>query len=151
MCNFLFYLYIVDETKNLPLDNYNFATCISSRIMKCNRVVANTFRKHISPFGVTSSQLGILFFISKSQGVNQKKIADFLILEKSTVNRNLTRLIEKRYLRYTDGAILNLTPEGYSFVEKVAPHWCEAMNEIKEVLKSEGEEALNMLVSKLIS
>lgn len=123
--------------------------CISRKISICNRIVANTFRKHLRPFKITDSQLSILFVLSKGESVNQKKLGDLLQLEKSTVNRNLDRLFAKKYINYNKFTHIILTARGKAFLNKVIPSWELAMEELQNVLKQNGVSALNLVVKKL--
>lgn len=118
-------------------------------MMQCNRIVANVFRKHLKQFDITDSQLSILFIVTKAKAVNQKRIADALYLEKSTVNRNLKRLIDKGYITYIEGNQLRITDQGLQFLEQVIPHWDQAMEEIRAILNPDGETALNLIAFKL--
>lgn len=131
------------------LDHFNPSDCISGKVMKCNRIVANLFRKHLTQFNITDSQLSILFVISKAKNSNQKKISELLYLEKSTVNRNIKRLLEQEIIAYTNGKDLELTEEGKQLLNNVIPHWEKAMAEIKILLDEEGENALNLLTTQL--
>ena len=139
------------KTKYPNIENCNPSGCISRKMMMCNRIVANVFRKYLSPFKVTDSQLSILFILAKGTDINQKKLADFLSLEKSSVNRNLKRLLSNKLITYSSGTTLALTKEGKSFLEKVIPQWNKAMAEIKSILDEDGENHLNLLVQKLSS
>ncbi|QYJ67401.1 MarR family winged helix-turn-helix transcriptional regulator [Flavobacterium litorale] len=137
------------ETIYTHIASCNPTLCISGKINRCTRIIGNVFRKHLKDFNITSSQLSVLFVIMKNKEVNQKKVSDVLYLEKSTVNRNLNRLVKSSYV-YTDEHLkLKITEKGYEFLEKVIPQWNKAMDEIREKIKPEGEEALNILLSTL--
>jgi len=131
------------------IDNFNPSTCISGKMMKCNRIIANVFRKHLAPFHITDSQLSILFIITKANDTNQKKISDILYLEKSTVNRNLKRLLDNNYIMYTEGSYLSITDPGKVFLEELIPHWNTAMKELKLLLSNEGVNSLDFLSKQL--
>ncbi len=118
-------------------------------MMQCNRIVANVFRKYLQPLGITDSQLSILFVVTKGKSVNQKKLSDFLYLDKSTVNRNITRLFKEGYIYREETKFLHTTKKGKQFLEKVVPQWDLAMEEIREILGKEGEYALLLLKNKL--
>ncbi|MDA9773807.1 MarR family transcriptional regulator [Saprospiraceae bacterium] len=111
-------------------------------------MIANIFRKHLKEFDITDSQLSILFFVTKSQNVNQKSISDFLISEKSTVNRNLKRLTDKGLISFNKRH-LDTTREGKQLLERIIPSWNHAMKEVKEIIGDEGEIALDTMYSKL--
>ncbi len=131
------------------LEKCNPSTCISSMMMKCNRIVANIFRKHLKLFGITDSQLSMLFTITKAQDVNQKKLSDKLFMEKSTVNRNINRLMDHGYIEMSDSKLLKTTEKGRRLLEDVLPHWNKAMEETREVLNVEGINALAVVMNKL--
>ena len=132
------------------LDSCNPLTCISGKIMKCNRIVASLFRKHLKPFGITNSQLSTLFIISKAPNPSQKMLSEKMYMDKSTVNRNLKRLIDNGYVVKLNIHDLQTTIKGKKLLEKVIPHWDKAMSEIRELLEDEGELALNTVLQKLI-
>lgn len=131
------------------LESCNPKSCISGQVMKCNRIIANVFRKYLSPFNITDSQLSMLFVISKINEVTQKNISEILYLEKSTVNRNLKRLKEKNYISLDQKVFISITEEGKVFLEQLIPEWNLAMKEIREVIGKEGENALNLLTKQL--
>src|SRR5690606_35222287 len=140
----------------LPMDFNNLAsfnpqTCISGKVMRLSRITANVFRKYLKPYDITDSQLSILFILSKKGGLTQKQLSDIAILEKSTLNRNLKRLFDKNYVSRADFPIIQITKEGKKFVNKIIPEWDKAMKEIRDILGTEGEDALNILYSKLLN
>ena len=144
------YFYTMGNKKKYPnIEKCNPTVCISGNMMKCNRIVANIFRKHLKPFGITDSQLSILFVVTKVKMVNQKKISEILFLEKSTVNRNITRLIDHQYIAFDNKLFLNTTEKGQQFLEEVLPHWDIAMQEIRGILGNEGTEAIALIANKL--
>lgn len=93
--------------------------------------------------------MSILFMVTKAKEVNQKKLATRLYMEKSTVNRNISRLIDRGYIMMDDQMMLHTTEEGKQVLEKIIPHWEMAMQESKEVLGQEGMEAVSLLTEKL--
>ncbi len=125
------------------------ATCISGNMMKCNRIVANIFRKYLKPFGITDSQLSILFVVTKASEVNQKKLSDRLFMEKSTVNRNITRLMNQQYIEMNGQRYLHTTKKGKQFLEKILPHWDLAMREVQDILERDGVAALSTILNRL--
>ena len=137
------------EIKYPNIEKCDPRTCISGSMMKCNRIIASIFRKHLKPFSVTDSQLSILFVVTKVNGVNQKRITEILFMEKSTVNRNIVRLIDNKYISFDKNLFLKTSKKGKRFLEKVLPHWDLAMNEMRTILGKEGTEALSIIKTKL--
>jgi DNA-binding MarR family transcriptional regulator len=123
--------------------------CISRKMKTCDRAIANIFRKHLHPLDITDSQLSILFLITKRGPLAQKDLVTLLILEKSTVTRNIKRLLDKNYIKKDAQKNLSMTPTGKDFLEQVIPHWEQAMTETKTILGQEGIENLDALLHKL--
>lgn len=137
------------EFKNI--NQFNPKSCISGQVNRINRVIANIFRTYLSPFNITDSQLTILFILSKRDDLNQKKLCDIALLEKSTLNRNLKRLYEKKYISKANSPILSITVEGKHFVNSVIPEWEKAMKEVRAIIEPDGENALHLLHTKLLT
>ncbi|MEL6922476.1 MAG: MarR family winged helix-turn-helix transcriptional regulator [Bacteroidota bacterium] len=136
---------------NFPnIERLDARSCISSKMRKCHRVVAEVFRKYLMPFDITSSQLSILFVVAKVEGVTQSQLAAWLILEKSTVSRNMKRLLSRKLIQKESNQQLQLTHGGKMLLEQIIPEWEKAMAEIKLRLKDEGETALNILTAQLL-
>lgn len=132
------------------LSKCNPINCISSKMMRCNRIVANIFRKHLQGTDITNSQLSILFYVAKSKNVTQTDISIFLVMEKSTVNRNIKRLLSKGYLDSEFNSGLNTTNKGNRVLEKIIPKWNNAMSEAEKILGKVGLSSLNIIQTKLI-
>ncbi len=131
------------------LSSFNPSICISKKVKTIQRITANVFRKHLSAFNVTDSQLSILFVISKNPAISQSKICEILVLEKSSLSRNLQRLLSLSYIEKSADGKLSASAKGLEFVRSVIPAWEAAMAEIKTLLEDEGENALNIVLNKL--
>lgn len=131
------------------LDTVDPSTCLSGKMNRISRLTANIFRKHLHDFDTTSSQLTLLFVLLKSGGKTQKEITDMLFLEKSSLNRNLNKLFEKKYATKDEFPIIKIAHEGKVLLDEVIPHWEAAMKEIRSLLHTDGEEAVNTILTKL--
>lgn len=130
--------------------SFNPKDCISGKMMRLNRVTARIFRKYLSPFGITDSQLTLLFILSKLNTLNQKKLSDITRLEKSSLNRNLKRLLDSGLVTKAAFPIIKITPKGKHLVVKILPEWEKAMAEISQLLGDDGKEALDLVAKKLL-
>jgi len=137
------------ENEYPNLSSCNPQVCISGKIMKCNRKVASVFRKHLKPFNITNSQLSTLFIIGKAPNPSLKVLSSMMYMDKSTVNRNLKRLLDHKLIVKLNIHDLRITTKGKILLETVIPHWENAMKEIRELLEEEGESALNIVLQKL--
>jgi len=93
------------------------------------------------PFGLRGSMVSILFIIGKRKGINQKSIADALVLDQSTMSRDLKKLVNKGWVIIKKGADprqsqLELTKEGCLLLEEVSPLWAELHHKVEGILGS---------------
>lgn len=120
--------------------------------MRLNRITGNIFRKYLSPFGITDSLTSIMFVLSKHEdGLIQNQIATIVQLEKSSLSRNLKRLIDQGYIEKNDSSKIVITLNGKKLIEQVIPEWQKAMDEIRSYIGQDGEEALSTLLNNLIN
>lgn len=128
--------------------------CVGSRLSKLSRVFNKLYAGHLKEAGVTLTQVTILFSIAGMQPVEQRDIGKFHQLERSTVTRDLERLVERNYIQKTPGGIspiLEMTKEGEAFLAVFAPLWAKAQEEALAQLGTEGQKALNTLINILDS
>lgn len=131
------------------IEKTDFSACLAGKVGRISRLTSNIFRKHLSKHDITESQLSILFITSKMKEITQKQICDIYFLEKSTVSRNLKRLVEKGYLEEKQLPRIVITKAGLDFVTEVIPSWNNAMAEIKAELGENGVNAIDEVISKL--
>lgn len=131
------------------VDNCDPRMCINSKISRSQRIISGIFRKHLKDFGITSSQLSMLFVLSKKGSTSQQELADILYLEKSSVSRNKLRMLKEGLLE-KQGLNLNISKAGLTLLNQVIPCWDKAMKEAKTKLASEGLKALDSVVNQLI-
>ncbi|WP_425391863.1 MarR family winged helix-turn-helix transcriptional regulator [Ekhidna sp.] len=135
---------------NYPLlDSTDPTTCLSGKISRISRITANIFRKHIKTYGLSNSQMSLLFVLSKRRDLTQKELCDILFMEKSTLNRNLKRLVDHGYVTKKDFPAFNITEVGKAHLEQAIPAWRHAMKEIRSLLLEDGEEAVDTILTKL--
>lgn len=131
------------------IDSFDPRECLSGRISRIHRLTATIFRKYITPFDVTNSQLTLLFILSKNTGLTQKQLSDMAKLEKSSLHRNLNRLLVHQYLDKMNFPKIALTEKGRKLVNTIIPEWEKAMAEIREVIGHDGESSINEIHQKL--
>ncbi|MFT6810250.1 MAG: DNA-binding MarR family transcriptional regulator [Saprospiraceae bacterium] len=58
-------------------------------------MVDGAYQSKLIAFGLKGSMLSILFIIGKQELVSQKFIADILLLDQSTMSRDIKKLVSK--------------------------------------------------------
>ena len=130
---------------------YDLEHCIGNRLRALSRIVDKQYRLKLKAFDITESQLSILFALRKMGKVEQGKIGETLVLERSTVSRNV-KLLEKREIitRTSDyRPEIELTTKGDELVNTLIPIWKNLMDDLMTKLGLEGLSPLETLENKL--
>jgi DNA-binding MarR family transcriptional regulator len=128
--------------------------CIAFRLRLVNRAITKLYNEAYRKHGVTVSQMNILVAVCRMGQVKQQAICRSLHLDKSTLSRDVVRMLERRWLRSLpgeDGRTNDLvaTAEGEKLLERTMPAWLEAQRQAKALLRKEGLLGLEHAVSTL--
>jgi len=130
---------------------YNVEQCIGNRLRCLSRIVDKDFRSSLKVFDITESQLSILFALTKLGKVEQGKIGEALVLERSTVSRNV-KILERRGIIIKSSDYrpeIELTQKGHDLVQTIMPIWESLMDKFIDKLGNEGMENIKSLEQKL--
>lgn len=130
---------------------YDLEHCIGNRLRALSRIVDKQYRQKLKAFDITESQLSILFALKKLGKIEQGKIGEALVLERSTVSRNV-KLLEKREIITRTSEYrpeIELTSKGDELVNTLIPIWETLMDDLMTKLGNEGLTPLEKLESKL--
>ncbi|HEY1065178.1 MAG TPA: MarR family winged helix-turn-helix transcriptional regulator [Pirellulales bacterium] len=118
------------------------AHCLAGRVRVLNRVITSIYDDALRPFGVRVSQMGILTAIAAAGPLRQVDVCKLLHLEKSTLSRDLERLLESGWVCSTKGkgraVNLEITPAGRDMLASVVPAWHLAQAKATELLTPAG-------------
>ena len=140
------------ETPNF--DRINPIECVNGKVKRLHRTVDALYQSVLKPFGLKGSMLSMLFVIGKRNGINQKQVAVQLVLDQSTVSRNLKQFEQKGWLEVKKGddprsSTLHLTEEGYALLEEVVPLWEEVHNKVTKQLGEFNIQQLDLTLAAL--
>ena len=113
-----------------------------------SRKLAKVFRNHFSKLNVSNSQVGIFLILHNKGELSQSEIGKYMELERSTVSRDLVRLVDNGFLyKSKDGVSpkVGLTKKGKELAEKISIEWQKGYTDAKELLGDKGMEALKEL------
>ena len=118
--------------------------CIGFRLRMLGRVVTALYDDALRPHGLRVSQLSILTALGWSRGLRPSDLARLLHMDKSTVTRDVKRLLKRGWLEQVRGDdarthTLILTEAGDAMLEKVLPAWREAQARATALL---GEQTI---------
>ena len=126
--------------------------CLASKAILSMRSLSNIYKKYLRPHNITQSQLGILMVIAHCGKIPQAELGRIMMLDRSTVTRDLKRLIE-RGLVEREGTVnrlnIEMTEQGLNHLENILPDWEKALGESKKILGEDGMAALELVLAKL--
>lgn len=130
---------------------HNLQDCIGSRLRRLSRITDGYYRKQLSNFSITENQLTILFALRKMGKIEQGKIGQALVLERSTVSRNVKLLEKKDFIIKTIGnrPEIELSKKGNELVQTLIPLWENAMDDLIEKIGGKGMQYIRELEKKL--
>ena len=111
------------------------------------------FRGHFSKLNVSNSQVGIFMILLEKGETSQDKLGKMMELERSTISRDLVRLVDQGYLyKVKDGKspLLGLTKKGKELACKVKLEWEKGYNESRDLLGDKGLAALKELEKRVL-
>ncbi len=130
--------------------------CLAGRARLISRAVSTIYDDALRPHGITTAQMGILVAVSALGQPRSSDVAKTLCLEKSTLSRNLDRMIDHGWLEIVSGddarsQRLRATSKGARLVEKVAPAWQTAQRRARTLLGEKGAATLQRVGDKLMA
>lgn len=127
-------------------------TCVSTRVRQLSRIVTRVYDDAMRPHGITGSQFTLLTQLASRDGITAVEIGQDLDIEKSTLSRNLKRLLTLGLIIMDPpagrrGRGLHLTPKGESAIRTAYPVWQDAQRRALSALGPESRSILDGLLS----
>jgi DNA-binding MarR family transcriptional regulator len=119
-------------------------SCMGMRVRRAARVVGNYYDVHLKSVGLKGTQFTLLNAIFLNPSITITQLADLLLLNRTTLNRNLKPLERQGLVRTSPGKdqrtrVLKLTQEGSSLLQSALPLWLEAQTGVVETLGARTE------------
>ncbi|KAB0571733.1 winged helix-turn-helix transcriptional regulator [Brucella pituitosa] len=125
--------------------------CFCILLRQAARKSSSVYDQALAPLGINVAQFSLLRKISRAQSISLTELARLADLDRSTMGRNAKVLQRMDLVEQTPGedhreTHIALTAMGRDLVERGAPLWDEAQEEIEAKLGSEGVEQLLTLL-----
>ncbi|MEO6548640.1 MAG: MarR family winged helix-turn-helix transcriptional regulator [Ferruginibacter sp.] len=136
------------------IESIDPASCINSRLRRLARMATHVYERELQQFELRSSQISILMMVGKTGTTNQKEVADFLFIEKSTLSRDLKKLTDRKLIGISKGADarhsqLGLTKKGHELLEELIPAWKKVHDKVEKTLGSFSLESIDTITKAL--
>ena len=128
-------------------------SCIATRVRQLSRIITRVYDDALRSHKITASQFTLLTQLAQQDGITAVEIGHTLDIEKSTLSRNLKRLLALGHITMDPpagrrGRGLHLTPKGEGVIAKAYPVWRDAQTKTVRVLGPESRSTLDHLLSQ---
>lgn len=125
--------------------------CTCANLRKAARVVTQAYDAALQPVGLKATQFTLLATLTKLGDKPLTRLADALVMDRTTLTRNLKPLVREGYIRIDqeeDQRIrkVSLTNAGKDVFDKARPRWERAQSKIQGTL---GQERWSDLLNGL--
>ena len=127
-------------------------SCIALRVRRMSRIVTRVYDDALRGLGITASQYTLLAQLANRDGITAVEIGCSLDIEKSTLSRNLKRLLSLGMIEMDPpagrrGRGLHLTATGQATLQSAYPVWQTAQQKVKAVMGENTREVLDQLMA----
>ncbi len=130
--------------------------CLCAVMRKAGRILTRRYDHHLKQSGLKITQYSMLANISRNPGIAVSELAELLLMDQTTVSRNLQILERSGYVHLdpdvADHRIkrIRISKRGISKMGEARPLWDQAQLEMERVLGREGIEGLLGSLSKMV-
>jgi len=124
--------------------------CVCGNLRMASRAISSIYDAHLGPFGLTINQLTVLWCVIAREPVGMGDIGKMVVMDKTTVSRNVALLVEMRLVRLKPGAdarhkLVSSTPKGRRTFAAAMPAWEAAQAKMSALM---GEDRFAGLVQQ---
>lgn len=126
--------------------------CACANLRKAARMTTQFYDDILRPCHMRATQFTLLQALHRAAGISQKKLAELLGIDSTTLTRSLALLRRKGYLRSLEGSDrreirLFLTAAGQREYRRVLPYWQSAQRRLRQAV---GEENWNHVMNAAV-
>ena len=122
-------------TRNLPVRRVSPGAyrlrgmeCLCGNVRMAARALTAVYDRFLEPSGLTASQLAVLWCIAAREPVPMREVSEVLVMDKTTVSRNLAALAAQGWVRSAPGPdarmkLVSITPKGRRAFAAALPRW----------------------------
>ena len=120
-----------------PTDAARDCACFNLR--KAARAVTQLYEAVLAPTGIHATQFSVLVALALADGAPLSRVAEALVMDRTTLTRNLRPLARRGWVRIEAGEDrrernLSLTRSGRAALERALPLWQQAQVRLHEGL-----------------
>ena len=134
-----------------PLQDPGYGLCAHANMRQATRVLSQLYDAALKPSGVKATQFTILAVLDNRGELPLTKLAESLVMDRTTLTRNLQPLVKKGWLtiaREKDERVrlVSLTDAGRALLTEATPLWRDVQTRI---VQETGADKLTGLIADL--
>lgn len=125
--------------------------CVCANLRKASRLISQTYDEFLRPSGLKATQFGLLMTVRGFGKTTVSKLAEWAIMDRTTVTRNLKLLAKKELVKIEPGEdqrerVVAITDKGIDALLSGRPFWEKAQHHVAGII---GEDKSNRIVKEL--
>jgi DNA-binding MarR family transcriptional regulator len=126
-------------------------TCVCFNLRMASRVVTQLYDGKLRQSGLRVTQISLLGVIERIEPVTVKRLAQEIVMDRTTLTRNLEVLARERLIQITSGydrreRVIEITPRGQKSLSEAFQYWKKAQ---KRIIKDLGKARVDNLLREL--
>ncbi|WP_029247509.1 MarR family winged helix-turn-helix transcriptional regulator [Schlesneria paludicola] len=125
--------------------------CLCHALRKASRAVSRVYDDEMRSVGLRTTQFSLLVYLSRIGEVRQGDLGELMLLEDTTVTRNIRPLLNSGWVTIRAGTdrrekLVAITAAGRSKLLEAQPAWTRAQSRMKSVLpEDQWQNLVNVL------
>ncbi len=133
-------------TRNMDREDVDFPAtrqCVCTAARRNSRDLTRVFEKAMRGSGVRGTQFTLLATLVQTGPIPTSRLAEFQGLERTTLTRNLSRLVRDGLVRVEEGEDrrvrkVTITPAGEDVARRAFPFWKKAQDAALAAARAKG-------------
>ncbi len=127
------------KSSTAAMESTGHTRCLNFSLRKATRVINRIYDQHLAACGLKAGQFTLLRAIYQLGETTNKQLQSLLVLDQTTVTRNLKPLIREGYIRVSEGSDrrqrnLQLSDSGRQIYQQAEGFWAEAQSQVYQQL-----------------
>ena len=129
--------------------------CLAARTRRLNRAISAEYDGRLRELGISVAQLDVLVtLLYEGEPVRPADLARSMLMERSTVSRNIARLEALGLVAMSTGSdhrekAIRVTRKGERLVQNAEACWAEAQDAVRKLLGPQGVRAIEMAATRI--
>ena len=128
-------------------DFFDVRQCVCAAFRRADRTITQIYDVMLAPSGLHITQFTLLATIAEASPISINRLADLMVMDRTTLTRNLGPLSKQGWIRVEEGEdhrmrVVTLTEEGERILAQALPLWQQAQSQVLDQLGPQHVEAL---------